>query len=451
MGLGILAGHRQDLGGQQRQDEAILVGGPDGTVLAQEGGTRALLAAKAELAAVETVHEPLEADRHLFEGATDLAGHPVDHGRGDQRLADGRPLGPAGSVGEQILDGHRQIVVRIHQARLGDDAVTVVVRVIAKGDVELVFQSNQARHGERAGTVHPDLAVFVQGHEGEGRVDLVVHHLDVQTVAPGDDVPVGDAGSTQRIHADLDASLLDGGQIQHVFEIIHIRGDIVVFHHERALEGLGKRHPLHAGQARFQDRVGAVFHPLGDLAFGRTAVGRIVFEATVFRRVVGRGDHHAVRLGHGFACVVTQDGMGDDRGRREAEAGLNAGLDTVGRQHFHRAGKGGFRQGMGIHADEQRPRDTGLLAVLHQRLGHRQNVGFGEGAVQGAAAVTGGAEGDPLLRAAHVRLVEVVGADQTGNVGQIAKTSRLTGVGMLCHGVFLELSLARQGLKSLMG
>ena len=106
---------------------------------------------------------------------------------------------------------------------------------------------------------------------------------------------------------------------------------------------------------------------------------------------------------------------------------------------------------MGIHAHKQRPRDTGLLAVLHQRLGHRQNVGFGEGAVQGAAAVTGGAEGDPLLRAAHVRLVEVVGADQTGNVGQIAKTSRLTGVGMLCHGVFLELSLARQGLKSLMG
>ena len=29
-----------------------------------------------------------------------------------------------------------------------------------------------------------------------------------------------------------------------------------------------------------------------------------------------------------------------------------------------------------------------------------------KGVVQGAAAVTGGAEGDPLLRAAHVRFVE---------------------------------------------
>ena len=101
-------------------------------------------------------------------------------------------------------------------------------------------------------------------------------------------------------------------------------------------------------------------------------------------------------IGRRASRVVAQDGMRDDRGRREAEAGLNAGLDTVGRQHFHRAGKGGFRQGMGIHADEQRPRDTGLLAILHQGLGHRQNMGFGKGAVQGAATVAGGTEGNPL-------------------------------------------------------
>ncbi len=354
-------------------------------------------------------------------------------------------------MSEQILDRYRQIVVRVHQAGLGDDAVTVVVWVVAKGDVELVLEGNQARHGERAGAVHPDLAVFIQGHEGEGRVDLVVHHFDVQTIGLGDDVPVGDAGAAQRIDTDLDAGLLDGLHVQHVLQVIHIGSDIIVQGHERALEGLGERHALHAGQTRLQNGVGAILHPLGDLPFGGAAVGRVVFEATVFRRVVGRGDHHAVGARGRLAGIVTQNGVRDDRGRSETEAGLNAGLDAVGRQHFHRAGKGGFRQGVGIHADKQRTRDTGLLAILHQRLGHRQDVGFGEGVVQGAAAVTGGAEGDPLLRAAHVRLVEVVGADQTGNVGQIAKTSRLTGVGMLCHGVFLELSLARQGLKSLMG
>ncbi len=425
VGLRILAGHRQNFRRQQRQNEAILVGGPDGAIFAQEGGARALLATKAELAGVEAIHEPLEADRHLFQGAANLAGHPVDHGRGDQRLADGRIGRPAGAMGKQILDRHRQIVVRVHQAGLGDDTVTVVVRVIAKGDVELVFKGNQARHGERAGAVHPDLAVFIQGHEGEGWVDLVVHHLDVQTIGLGDDVPVGDAGAAQRIDTDLDARVLDGIHVQHVLQIIHIGGDIVVLDHERALERLGKRHPFHASQTRFQNGVGTVLHPLGDLPFGRATMGRVVLEATIFRRVVGRRDHHAVGTGNRlagpfFARVVAQDGVRDDRGRGKTEASLNAGLDAVGRQHFDGAGKGGFGQGVGIHTDKQRASDAGLLAILHQGLGHRQNMGFGKGAVQGTATVAGGTEGNSLLGAAHVRLVEVVGADQTGDVGQVA-------------------------------
>ncbi len=425
MSLRILAGHRQNFGRQQCQNETILVGGPDGAIFAQEGGARALFTTKAELAAVEAIHEPLEADRHLFQSAANLTGHPIDHGRGDQRLADGSISSPAGAVGKQILDRHRQIVVRVHQAGLGDDAVTVVVRVITKGDVELVFKGNQARHGERAGAVHPDLAIFIQGHEGEGRVDLVVHHLDVQAIGLGDDVPVGNAGAAQRIDTDLDARVLDGIHVQHVLQVIHVRGDIVVLDHERALEGLGERHPFHTGQTRFQNGVGTVLHPLGDLPFGGATVGRVVLEATIFRRVVGRSDHHAVgarcRLaGPFFARVVAQDGVGDDRGRGEAEASLNAGFNAVGRQHFDGAGKGGFGQGVGIHTDKQRASDAGLLAILHQRLGHRQNMGFGKGIVQGAATVAGGTKGHPLLGATHVRLVEVVGADQTGDVGQVA-------------------------------
>ena len=75
---------------------------------------------------------------------------------------------------------------------------------------------------------------------------------------------------------------------------------------------------------------------------------------------------------------------------------------------------------MGIHTDKQRASDTGLLAILHQCLGHRQNVRFGKGVVQGTATVAGGTEGNPLFGAAHVRLVEVVGADQTGDIGQVA-------------------------------
>ncbi len=328
-------------------------------------------------------------------------------------------------MGKQILDRHRQIVVRVHQTGLGDDAVTVVVRVVAKGDVELVLEGNQARHCERAGAIHPDLAVFIKSHEGEGRVDLVVHHLDIQAIGLGDDVPVGDAGATQRIDTDLDARVLDGIHIQHVLQIIHIGGDIVVLDHERALERLGERHPFHASQTRFQNGVGTVLHPLGDLPFSGATMGRVVLEATIFRRVVGRSDHHAVgargRLaGPFFARVMAQNGVRDDRGRGKTEASLNAGFNAVGRQHLDGTGKGGFGQGVSIHTDKQRASDAGLLAILHQRLGHRQNMGFGKGTVQGAATVAGGTEGHPLLGAAHVRLVEVVGADQTGDVGQVA-------------------------------
>lgn len=159
-----------------------------------------------------------------------------------------------------------------------------------------------------------------------------------------------------------------------------------MLNHEGALESIAKRHPFHPGQTGFQNGVGPVFHPLGDLTLGGATVGGVVLEAAIFRRIVGRGDHHTVRQGHWLAGpflarVVAQDGVRDDRRRREAHTSLNASLDAVGRQHFHRTGKGGFRQGMSIHADKQRARDAGLLAILHQRLGYRQDVRFGKGIV----------------------------------------------------------------------
>ena len=139
MFAGVALGHGQDFRGEQVQDRAVLVGGPDRAVTPQKRRARAFLAAKAKRAVEQPVHEPLEADRDFHQAATQVGGDAVDHGTGDERLAD-RGLGaPAGAVAEQIGDGDRQIVVGVHQPGGGrDDAVPVRVRVIAKGDVEVV-------------------------------------------------------------------------------------------------------------------------------------------------------------------------------------------------------------------------------------------------------------------------------------------------------------------------
>src|SRR6185369_10881901 len=65
VGARILAGDRRDLGGEQVQDDAVLVGGPGGAVATEEAGAGALLAAEAEAAVDQTGHEPLEPDGNL--------------------------------------------------------------------------------------------------------------------------------------------------------------------------------------------------------------------------------------------------------------------------------------------------------------------------------------------------------------------------------------------------
>src|SRR5665648_710830 len=53
-----------DLRGQERQQDAVLVGGPDRPVLTQERRAGGLLAAEAHRAVQQAGHEPLEPDRH---------------------------------------------------------------------------------------------------------------------------------------------------------------------------------------------------------------------------------------------------------------------------------------------------------------------------------------------------------------------------------------------------
>ena len=66
---GIFAGDGGHLGCEEAGDEAVLVGGPDLAVTAEEGGAGGLFAYEAEGAVEESVDEPLEADGDFEHGA----------------------------------------------------------------------------------------------------------------------------------------------------------------------------------------------------------------------------------------------------------------------------------------------------------------------------------------------------------------------------------------------
>src|SRR3546814_132922 len=131
----IVAVARGEFGGEQRRRHAVLVGGPDRAVAAQEAGARAFLAAQAERTVEQTVGEPLEAHWRLVQLAVEPRGNAVDHAAADHGLAHGGPGAPLRAVAEQVADHRRHVVVRRQQDGLGHDAVTVMLGVAGEGDV----------------------------------------------------------------------------------------------------------------------------------------------------------------------------------------------------------------------------------------------------------------------------------------------------------------------------
>ena len=103
------------------------------------------------------------------------------------------------------MDRHGEVVVRVHQAqRTGDDAVPVRIGIVGESNVELILQPHEPGHRIGAGTIHADLAVMIDRHEGEGRIDGGVDHGDVETIDSIDRLPVVDRGAAERIDAQLE-------------------------------------------------------------------------------------------------------------------------------------------------------------------------------------------------------------------------------------------------------
>ena len=88
-------------------------------VAAQEGCTRAFLAAETDRAVEQPVDEPFETDRNLDEAASERGRHAIDHAAADDGLPDRARLWPALAMLEQVGNCDREIVIGIHQARAG--------------------------------------------------------------------------------------------------------------------------------------------------------------------------------------------------------------------------------------------------------------------------------------------------------------------------------------------
>ena len=292
----ILARARGDLGGEEIHDETVLVGGPDGAVVTEEARPRALLAAEAARSVEQPGDEPLEAHRYLEQPAAEALHDAIDHAAADQRLAD-RGMGrPAWPVRQQIPDGHGEVVIGIHEPRgARHDAMSVCVAVVGEGDPKPIFQFDESCHGMGARWVHADLAVVIDGHEREGRIDHRVHDGDVELVDRVDRLPVRLAGAPERIHAEREAGAPDGRHVDDVLQIPDIGQDEVVLVRAGGRDGLRVWQPSHPDVAVAQERVGPFLDPRRHVGVGRAAVRRVVLEAAVLGRVVRRRDDDAVR------------------------------------------------------------------------------------------------------------------------------------------------------------
>ena len=244
----------------------------------------------------------------------------------------GRPGRP---VGEQILDGDRQIVIRVHQpGGCRHDAMAIGVGVVADRDLKPILERHQSGHRVRARAVHADLAVVVERHEAERRIDRRIHDRDLQAVARGDRLPVGQRRTAERIDADRHARIANGVHVDDLVQIVDVGTHEIFLMGRRCLERGRERHALDVAVASHEQLVGSVLDPARDVGVGGAAVRRVVFEAAILGRVVRRRDHDPVGQVRGASVIAHENRAGDDRRRREPAVALDDRIDVVAGQHF---------------------------------------------------------------------------------------------------------------------
>ncbi len=178
-------------------------------------------------------------------------------------------------------------MVGVQQPRSrGDDAVPIGVRVIGEGNPVAVLEADEPGHCVRAGAVHADGAVVIDGHERKGGINLRIDDSDVQPVHRIDRFPVMDGGAAEWVDREGQSSGANGVHVDNVAQVFDI-GEYEIFllrrfRADRSLEC----HPLYAGIAIPQQHIGPMLDPLGHVSIGRPAIRRVVFEPAILGRVV---------------------------------------------------------------------------------------------------------------------------------------------------------------------
>ena len=177
---------------------------------------------------------------------------------------------------------------------------------------------------------------MVEGHESESRIDLSIGDGDVQAVDRVDQVPVVHGGAAERVDRQRQPRAANGIHVDHMAQVVDIgKHEVALMGRVLAHGGL-QRQPLHVRIAVAQQRVGAILDPSGDIGIGRPALGRVVLEAAVLRRIVRGRDDDAVGQPVIASAVMDEDGVRDDGRRREAVVALDDGHHAVRRQHLER-------------------------------------------------------------------------------------------------------------------
>ncbi len=133
-----------------------------------------------------------------------------------------------------------------------------------------------------------------------------------------------------------------------------------------ARRAFSKGNPFDVLESAFEQFVGPVRNGLGRFRVSRSAFGRVVFETTVFGRIVRRSDDDAVGKPPCLASVVRQDGMRDDGGRGVAKPFLDHDGDAGGGKDLERCRQ--CRLGQSVRVDAQKSGPVMFFDALSSQM-----------------------------------------------------------------------------------
>src|ERR1700722_9069937 len=247
-----------------------------------------------------------------------------------------------------------------------------------------------------------------------------------------------DACAAKGINAKVEPRTADDLHFNYVAKIGELGGEIVWLVRCRGTQSLLMGSSFHAGEAGFEQLIRLGLDPIGGDLVRRTAIGGIIFEATVMRRIMRRGDDNSVREPDFPAAIVSQDRVRNHRRRSVFFLFCKHHLDAICRQHLERgrAGRNGKR--MSVDAEIQWTVSILLLAIQTDGLGDGENVPFVESPLEGRPTVPRSDKGHALGRHGSLGDIGVAGGDEPRHIDEYFNWRGLSCQGTYIHSVLVD-------------